>query len=145
MPTIPDHSSGWVDTSTSRRSARLRAALLHPRTRLRQVTRKQRGMSLTHDVPAGVEEILERLGELPLSVWTYGFDHDSVRHIGPMAQDFAKAFGLGDSDKKIDMVDANGVVMAACKALLRRVEVLEARLAQIESGADDRGGTSAAG
>ncbi len=47
---------------------------------------------------------------LPVSVWTYGFDDDGVRHLGPMAQDFAAAFALGDDDRVIDMVDANGVV-----------------------------------
>ena len=52
---------------------------------------------------------------LPVSVWTYGFDDDGVRHLGPMAQDFAAAFGLGDDDRVIDMVDANGVVMAASR------------------------------
>ncbi|MGW0024254.1 hypothetical protein [Rhodococcus sp. NPDC003383] len=69
-----------------------------------------------------------RLSELPLSVWTYGFDHSSVRHLGPMAQDFAAAFGLGHSNRRIALVDANGVCMAAIQALYRRVVILEEAL-----------------
>jgi hypothetical protein len=50
-----------------------------------------------------------------------------------MAQDFAQAFGLGDNDRRINLVDANGVVMAACQALHRRILDLEAQLAEFES------------
>jgi hypothetical protein len=48
-----------------------------------------------------------------------------------MAQDFKAAFGLGDSDRKIDTVDANGVVMVAIQALYRRVVELEAEVAAL--------------
>jgi hypothetical protein len=44
-----------------------------------------------------------------------------VRHIGPMAQDFAAAFGFGDTDRKISFIDANGVATVAIQALYRRV------------------------
>jgi len=30
----------------------------------------------------------------------FGYDHDTVRHLRPMAQDFAAAFGLGDNDRQ---------------------------------------------
>jgi len=74
--------------------------------------------------------VLERLATLPISTWTYGFDHESVRHLGPMAQDFASTFGLGYTDRQIAIVDANGVCMAAVQALHRRVVALEAELAK---------------
>ena len=32
---------------------------------------------------------------------------------GPMAQDFYAAFGLGNSDKSIGLLDASGVALAA--------------------------------
>ncbi len=42
---------------------------------------------------------------------------DGVRHMGPMAQDFHRAFGLGESRRYIDSVDADGVALAAIKGL----------------------------
>ncbi|MDQ3147933.1 MAG: hypothetical protein M3R01_13575 [Actinomycetota bacterium] len=64
---------------------------------------------------------------LPVSVWTYGFDDDGVRHLGPMAQDFAAAFALGDDDRVIDMVDATGWY-GRLQALHGRVVALEAEV-----------------
>jgi hypothetical protein len=89
---------------------------------------RRRGASERVEPPTGLDDALERLAGLPISVWTYGFDHPSVRHLGPMAQDFAAAFGLGTDDRRIELVDACGVLMAACKALHRRVVDLEKRL-----------------
>ena len=84
-------------------------------------------------VPVNGYEILEKLAALPISTWNYIADDDSVRHLGPMAQDFAAAFGLGESDKVINMVDANGVVMVAIQALYRKVQVLEAEVAALRA------------
>ncbi len=41
-----------------------------------------------------------------------------VRHVGPMAQDFHAAFGLGDSDKSIGMQDIEGVALAAIQGCI---------------------------
>jgi hypothetical protein len=60
-----------------------------------------------------------------------------------MAQDFHAAFGLGDSDRTINMVDANGVLMVAVQALYRRVKQLEAEvdaLGTVTSSTSDRDG-----
>ena len=122
MCTIED---SWIATDRSRRRARANAMTRHPMLVVRRLVRRQRGVSLDVAVPVSSNEILERLAALPVSVWTYGFDNDSVRHLGPMAQDFASAFGLGDDNTKIDLIDANGVTMAALQALHRRVVRLE--------------------
>jgi trimeric autotransporter adhesin len=37
--------------------------------------------------------------------------------MGPMAQDFRAAFGLGESEKAISTVDADGVALAAIQGL----------------------------
>lgn len=74
------------------------------------------------------DEILERLTELPVAVWTYDWEPPEVRHLGPMAQDFMAAFGLGSDDTVINTVDAIGVLVVAVKALARRVAELEACL-----------------
>jgi len=74
-------------------------------------------------------ELLEKLAALPISTWNYKADDPGVRHMGPMAQDFHAAFGLGDDDRTIHLLDANGVVMVAIQALYRRVQELEAEVA----------------
>jgi hypothetical protein len=66
------------------------------------------------------DELLERIAAMPVQTWSYRAEDDSVRHMGPTAQDFRKAFRLGDTDKAIATVDADGVSLAAIKALLQR-------------------------
>jgi hypothetical protein len=91
--------------------------------------------------PVDGREILAKLVALPISTWNYKSDPPSVRHLGPMAQDFMAAFGLGADDKVINTVDANGVVMVAIQALHRRIEALEAEVAQLRGpAARDPGG-----
>jgi endosialidase-like protein len=83
--------------------------------------------------------MLKRLATLPIRAWNYKGDEESIRHIGPMAQDFRAAFQLGKDDKHIDMIDANGVTMAAIQGLYqlmqekdRQIERLQTRLRQVE-------------
>ena len=45
--------------------------------------------------------------------------------MGPMAQDFRAAFGLGVSERMIDVVDADGVNLAAVQALEKRTAKLQ--------------------
>jgi hypothetical protein len=75
--------------------------------------------------PVDNDDILEKLSAMPVTTWHYQNEADTVRHIGPMAQDFKTAFGLGDSDKSIATVDADGVNMAAIQALYKRLLALE--------------------
>jgi hypothetical protein len=70
-----------------------------------------------------VDELLDAAGELPLYHWTYKNGLDE--HLGPVAEDFADAFGVGDG-KGIDPIDAFGVLFGVVKGLVRRVKVLEA-------------------
>jgi hypothetical protein len=66
------------------------------------------------------EGILSRLSAMPVRSWSYREEGDSVRHLGPTAQDFRSAFGLADTDKAIATVDADGVSLAGIKALVQR-------------------------
>ncbi len=84
------------------------------------------------DEPVDGYEILDKLVALPISTWNYTWDPPTTRHLGPMAQDFMATFGLGDDDKVINMVDANGVNMVAIQALHRKIQALEARIADLE-------------
>ena len=74
---------------------------------------------------------LARVRDLPITTWSYREDDPAVRHVGPMAQDFAAAFGVGDDDRRIHTVDANGVALAAIQALAARLEAAEARIAEL--------------
>lgn len=46
---------------------------------------------------------------MPIQTWNYKTRHPSVRHMGPTAQDFHAAFGLGDSELTITTTDLGGV------------------------------------
>jgi hypothetical protein len=78
-------------------------------------------------------DILEKLRGIPIHWWSYK-NSSGVPHIGPVAQDFRKAFGVGDSDRMIHTVDSFGVALAAIQALEERVRGLEARLKENKDG-----------
>ena len=77
--------------------------------------------------PVDSREILEKVAVLPISGWNYKRNKDS-RHIGPMAQDFRAAFGLGSEDTSICTVDADGVALMAIQGLNQKVETDNAAL-----------------
>ncbi len=79
------------------------------------------------------QEILKRVSELPINYWNYTDRDPGVRHIGPMAQDFHGAFAVGDSDRHIHVVDANGVNLASIKALYRMLRDKDEKIARLES------------
>jgi hypothetical protein len=90
--------------------------------------------------PVDIQTILDRVAGLPIETWRY--KGDGVRHIGPMAQDFAAAFNVGPDDRHIDLIDASGVALAAIQALVQRAEAqaseissMKAELARLRAGA----------
>ena len=60
--------------------------------------------------------LLQKVMSLPITKWSY-IANPSSRHIGPMAQDFYKSFGLGSTDKGITSIDTGGVALAAIQAV----------------------------
>jgi len=98
--------------------------------------------------PVAGREVLRKLATVPVSTWSYRAQDRSIRHIGPMAQDFYRALGVGEDRRHIASVDADGVALAAIKGLSRelraerrrrhqqerRMDRLEARLAALERG-----------
>ena len=60
--------------------------------------------------------ILAKVASLPISTWRYKVEKDQI-HLGPMAQDFRAAFGLGMDEKHIATIDEDGVALAAIQAL----------------------------
>jgi hypothetical protein len=72
-------------------------------------------------VAVNAHEVLEKVAALPMQSWSYT-NRPGVKHVGPMAQDFRAAFGLGEDDKHIATVDADGVALAAIQGLNDKVE-----------------------
>jgi hypothetical protein len=70
-------------------------------------------------------DMLKRVRSLPITTWNYHSDDPSVRHIGPMAQDFAAAFGVGGNDRTIHPMDGQGVALAAIQGLADQVTALQ--------------------
>ena len=68
-------------------------------------------------LPVDRKEILSRVAQLPIHTWRYKAEDPEIRHLGPVAQDFRAAFGLGTDDKHIGTLDAEGVALAAIQAL----------------------------
>jgi hypothetical protein len=102
----------------------------------------------TNVTPVDGSMILEQLAQLPVSTWSYTGQDPSFRHIGPVAQDFYAAFGVGEDEAYISAIDADGVALAAIQGLYqlvqeqesriraqeRQIEDLEARLTVLEGG-----------
>jgi hypothetical protein len=78
-------------------------------------------------------EILEQLASMPMKSWSYKHD-PGRRYIGPTAQDFVQTFQLGDS-QGINTLDADGVMFAAIKGLIKELEDRDKRIAELEHAA----------
>ena len=96
-------------------------------------------------VPVNGSQILDQLQDLTISSWQYKAQPSNIRHVGPTAQDFYRAFGgYGEDERRIvrdllfhdryhqvliavlccllqSSVDADGISLAGLKALTERV------------------------
>jgi hypothetical protein len=81
------------------------------------------------------QELLARLAENPITTWNYKAQDLSIRHIGPMAQDFnALIEGLGgEGEKYINTLDADGVALAAIQGLYQLSQEQAARIEELEA------------
>lgn len=73
------------------------------------------------------EEVLNKLASLPVTQWRYRSEDKSVRHIGPVAEEFQETFGLGDG-KTISTVDASGIAFAAIQGLNEKLAASNSEL-----------------
>jgi hypothetical protein len=73
--------------------------------------------------------LLAAVATLPVETWRYKAETglETRPHIGPYAEDFQAAFGVGDG-VTINPIDAIGVCLAAIQALTQKVESLETEL-----------------
>ncbi len=78
------------------------------------------------------QSILTKVAALPIATWNYKGDEERVTHLGPMAQDFAAAFGLGADDRHIAPIDLAGVSLAAVQALNERLTEKDQAIAKLQ-------------
>jgi hypothetical protein len=78
------------------------------------------------------EDVLTRLRNIPVSTWNYISEGKTVRHMGPMAEDFYQAFKLGTGNTSIGVQDLAGVSLAGIKALDERTTELQQKSAEVE-------------
>ena len=80
--------------------------------------------------PVDRRAILAAVATLPIERWSY--KGEAARHLGPMAQDFAAAFGLGTDDRHIFTLDAAGIALAAIQGLHDLALAQQAQLDALE-------------
>jgi hypothetical protein len=94
------------------------------------------------------EDVLARLRALPITTWSMIGGDRSVRHLGPVAEDFYHAYGLGLGETTIGLGDIDGVNLAAAKALEARTtelrRELDARTAELRQEREARAAEAAA-
>lgn len=85
------------------------------------------------------DDVLRRLAAMPIERWSYKSE-PGVRHVGPTAQDFHAAFGLGADETAIGHLDLSGISLRAIQALEARTvslqrdnDALRARLDRLEA------------
>jgi outer membrane murein-binding lipoprotein Lpp len=77
-------------------------------------------------------DTLSRLRRIPISTWNYISEGRSVRHMGPMAEDFYQAFKLGTGNTSIGVQDLAGVSLSAIQELDQRTTELQQKSAEVD-------------
>lgn len=75
------------------------------------------------------ESVLAKLATMPIQRWRYLGTR--AAHVGPTAEDFYAAFGLGEGPRTISTVDADGIALLAAQAQARRTAALEDKNADL--------------
>jgi len=83
------------------------------------------------------DQVLSRIRTMPIEEWSYITEDSQVRHVGPTAQDFRAAFGLGTSDRTITTIDIDGINLFAIQQLIERSESLKAENAALRNEVND--------
>lgn len=92
-------------------------------------------------LPVDGQEVLAKLAEMPIAVWNDEGEDASIRHMGPAAEDFYAAFGLGGDTTHISTIDPDGVALASIQGLYKlsleqaaRIDSLESENASMKAG-----------
>jgi len=93
--------------------------------------------SKTNFASVSGNDVLAKVRSLPITTWNYISEGEKVRHLGPMAEDFYAAFGLGEGSKTIGVQDLASVSLAGVKALEERTAELQDKTEEIERLRDE--------
>ncbi|HUA65830.1 MAG TPA: tail fiber domain-containing protein [Alphaproteobacteria bacterium] len=85
--------------------------------------------------PINSAQILEKVGKLPISEWSYKED-PRTRHVGPMGQDFYATFNIGTDEKHIAPIDEGGVALAAIQGLNQKLEEKDTEIEALKERVD---------
>jgi hypothetical protein len=89
-------------------------------------------------VPVEPAALLRKIDELPVTEWNYKNENPSVRHIGPVAQDFYSIFGVGSSSTSISTIDPSGIALAGIQALDAKGDQQDVEIAGLKEQLDAR-------
>jgi hypothetical protein len=84
--------------------------------------------------PVDSRAVLDQVSRLPIHTWNYKTQAKTIRHIGPVSQDFQQAFKVGEDEEHITTIDADGVALAAIQGLNQKLnEKLEEQRQALEN------------
>ena len=81
------------------------------------------------------EAVLAKLARIPIQRWSYLGTR--AAHVGPFAEDFWAAFGLGEGSTTITTVDADGIALLGVQTLERRTAELRAENVELRVANDE--------
>lgn len=81
-------------------------------------------------------DALAKVESMEIGRWEYK-TQNGVDHMGPIAEEFNDAFGLGIDEQRITTVDANGVALAAIQGLSETLEEKDDRIEDLQAENDE--------
>ena len=84
------------------------------------------------------KELLKRIAELQIKYYRIKGQKEDVKHIGLTAEEFYKTFGVGESDKAINMADADGILFTAIQALYEENQKLREEIEFLKAELEKR-------
>jgi hypothetical protein len=90
-------------------------------------------------LPFDGEQLLSKIANLSVTTWNY--KESSEKHVGPVAEEFVGAFDTGvirehdgiRDDQYLSPGDVAGVALAGVQELLKKIEALEKKVAELEA------------
>lgn len=61
--------------------------------------------------------ILSKINSLSITSWNYKVEDSSIKHIGPIAEEFYETFGVGNDAKHISTIDPAGIALLGIQGL----------------------------
>jgi hypothetical protein len=81
--------------------------------------------------------LLAKVVQLPITQWNYKCEGATIKHIGPMAQDFYRLFSLGSDDKSISTIDPAGIALIGIQQLVKENQDLKTKMTDMQKQIDE--------